>query len=67
MNYYTIEDLIKNYAECEEISHEEANEQYEAGMISKYSLLEAYLHNEGIFGYTPILWSIFEALTDTDA
>ena len=61
---YTIEDLIEKYAEYNEMSVEEAKELYEDGRIGKYDLLESYLHDEGIFGYTSSLWSIFEALTD---
>ena len=58
---YTIKDLIETYADYNEMTVDEANELYEDGRISKYDLLEAYLHDEGIFGYTSCLWSIFEA------
>lgn len=59
---YTLEDLIGVYAEYNEITVDETNELYNDGRISKYDLLEAYLHDEGIYGYTSSLWSIFEAL-----
>ena len=59
---YDIEDLIQVYAEYNEILISEARELYEDGRISKYDLLEAYLHEEGIYGYTSTIWSIFEAL-----
>ena len=61
---FTIEDLIDKYAEYNDMSVDEARELYEDGRISKYDLLESYLHDEGIFGYTSSLWSIFEALSD---
>lgn len=62
---YTLEDLIAKYAEYNEMTEEEAKELYEDGRIGKIDLLEAYLHDEGIFGYTDTLWGIFETLTET--
>lgn len=61
---YTVDDLIKVYAEYNEMTVEEAKELHEDGRIGKVDLLEAYLHNEGIFGYTDSLLSIFEALKE---
>lgn len=61
---YTIGDLIEKYAEYNEMTVDEATDLYADGRISKYDLLESYLHDEGIFGYTSSLWSIFEALAD---
>lgn len=61
---YTLEDLIEKYAEYNEMTVEEAKELHEDGRISGYDLLEAYLHDEGIYGYTSSIWSIFEALTE---
>lgn len=61
---YTLEDLIEKYAEYNEMTVEEAKELFEDGRISKIDLLEAYLHDEGIFGYTDTLWSIFQALSE---
>ena len=61
---YTIEDLIEEYADYNEMSVEEGRELYEDGRIGEYDLLDSYLHNEGIFGYTSSIWSIFEALSD---
>lgn len=59
---YTLEDLIEVYAEYNEIAITEAYELYYDERISKYDLLESYLHNEGIYGYTSSIWSIFESL-----
>lgn len=58
---YTIEDLIEIYAEYNEMEIDEAYELYYDERISKYDLLEAYLHNEGIFGYTQQIWHIYNA------
>lgn len=60
--WYTIEDLIKIYADHKEITEKEAMERYQRGQIKKIQLLEVYLHNEGIHGYTIALYSIFAAL-----
>ena len=59
---YNLEDLLSIYADQNEISIDEAFEQYDHGRISKVDLLQAYLEEEGILGYTVSLWSIFEAL-----
>lgn len=59
---YDLEDLLSIYAEQNSISIDEAFEWYDQGRIPKVSLLEAYLEEEGIFGYTSALWSIFETL-----
>lgn len=59
---YELEDLIAIYAEYNEISINESFEMYDDGRISKKDLLEAYLHNESIWGYTDTLWNIFEIL-----
>ena len=59
---YDLEDLLSIYAEQNSISIDEAFEWYNRGRIPKVSLLEAYLEEEGIFGYTSALWSIFETL-----
>ena len=59
---YELEDLVAIYAEYNEISANETFVMYDDGRISKKDLLEAYLHTEGIFGYTDTLWSIFETL-----
>ena len=61
---YTLEDLVAKYAEYNEMTEEEAKELYEDGRISKKDLLEAYLHDEGIFGYTDTLWDIFETFKE---
>lgn len=63
---YNLEDLLSIYADQNEISIDEAFEQYDHGTISKVDLLAAYLKEEGIFGYTSSLWSIFEALSGTN-
>lgn len=59
---YEMEDLIKTYADYNEISTEMAAEMHQDGRVSKKDLLEAYLFMEGIYGYTDTLWSIFETL-----
>lgn len=59
---YNLEDLLNIYADQNEMNIEEAFEQYDHGIITKCDLLEAYLEEEGIYGYTSSLWSIFEAL-----
>lgn len=59
---YTLEDLIEVYANYNEMELEEATQLYLDERISKVDLLEAYLHEEGIYGYTSSIWSIFETL-----
>ena len=59
---YTLEDLIEVYANYNEMELEEATQLYLDERINKVDLLEAYLHNEGIYGYTSSIWSIFETL-----
>lgn len=59
---YTLEDLIEVYANYNEMELEEATQLYLDQRISKVDLLEAYLHDEGIYGYTSSIWSIFETL-----
>lgn len=59
---YDMEDLMNTYAEYNEIPIAMVFQMYDDGRISKKDLLEAYLLMEGIFGYTDILWSIFETL-----
>lgn len=59
---YKLEDLIELYADQNEMDYDEAWEKYERGLIQKVDLLGAYLEEEGIFGYTSTLWSIYEAL-----
>ena len=64
MENQEVQDLIKRYATQYDLSVKEATKRYRDGQISKYELLEAYLHDEGIFGYTDSIWSIFEALKE---
>ena len=59
---YTLEDLIEVYANYNEMELEEATQLYLDQRINKVDLLEAYLHDEGIYGYTSSIWSIFETL-----
>lgn len=59
---YTLEDLIEVYANYNGMTVEEAKELYKDGRISKRDLLDAYLLDEGIIGFTSSLWSVFEAL-----
>lgn len=59
---YTLEDLIEVYANYNEMEQEEATQLYLDERINKVDLLEAYLHDEGIYGYTSSIWSIFETL-----
>ena len=59
---YKLEDLLELYAEQNEMTIDEAFEAYERGRIYKLDLLNAFLEEEGIYGYSSALWSIFEAL-----
>lgn len=60
----TLQNLIERYATQYGLSVKEATKRYEDGRVSKRDLLEAYLHDEGIYGYTCSLWNIFEALKE---
>ncbi len=63
---YNLEDLLAIYADQNYITVDEAFEQYGSGLITKCELLAAYLEDEGIFGYTSALWSIFKTLGGTN-
>lgn len=59
---YNLEDLLSIYAVQNDITIDEAFEWYDHGRIPKVSLLEGFLEEEGLYGYTSTIWSIFEAL-----
>lgn len=59
---YTIEELIEIYADYNEIEYTEALEQYYEKRIDKLDLLDAFLGDAGIYGYTNILWHVFQTL-----
>ena len=61
----TLQDLIERYATQYDLSVKEVTKRYRDGRVSKRDLLEAYLHDEGIYGYTYSLWNIFEALKES--
>lgn len=61
---YDITDLFAVYANYHEIDLNEVQEGYNEGEISKFDLLDAYLKDEGIYGYSSSIWSIFEALSN---
>ena len=52
-------EMLKIYAEVNGIEYSEAVTMYENRTLTQYGLLNAYLENEGIFGYTG---SILDAL-----
>ena len=61
-----LQDLIERYATQYNLSVKEATKRYQEGSVNKRDLLEAYLHDEGIYGYTYSLWNIFEALKEIE-
>ena len=57
-------ELLKCYAEQNDVDLDEAVSRYEKGNIYKVELLDAYLRNEGIYGYTTDIMNIFELFED---
>lgn len=55
-----LKDMFEAYAEYNGMTVEEAEELFESGRIGKYDLLEGFLLNEGIIGYTTDIWNIIE-------
>ena len=55
-----LKDMFEAYAEYNEMTAEDAKELFESGRIGKYDLLEGFLLNEGIIGYTTDIWNIIE-------
>lgn len=62
----TLEDLIERYATHYDMSVKEATKRYQEGRVNKRDLLEAFLHDEGIYGYTHTLWNIFKVLAEKE-
>ena len=52
-------ECLKLYAEQHNINYEEACKLYDNKEIGGYELFEAYLHEEGIFGYTTAIITTF--------
>lgn len=59
---YTKENLIEIYAEYHEMDYDEVLSDYLNQRIDNYDLLNAYLENEGIYGYTMDIWHVFNAM-----
>ena len=62
----TVMDLLKVYAEVNDISWLQAKYEWDKGIISPYELLDCWLHYEGIRGYTQILITAFRAAYNID-
>lgn len=58
------EKVIRIYAEANGVSAAEVEKDAIDGWISKEMLLEAYLEDEGIFGYTSTILAIIEEIDD---
>lgn len=54
-------EVIKLYAEQEGITFEEAR-----NTATPYELFQAFLHEEGIFGYTDMIITTFREIYDID-
>lgn len=48
----TLMDICKAYGEMHDLGTKEVFDLYLDGAISQYELLDGFLQNEGIFGYT---------------
>lgn len=58
------EKVIRIYAEVNGVSAAEVEKDAIDGWISKEMLLEAYLEDDGIFGYTSTILAIIEEIDD---
>lgn len=59
-------DLCRAYGDIHDMNTLEAWENYSAGNISPYELLDAYLQNEGIIGYTQQIITAFRIVYELD-
>lgn len=58
----TWEKLIQIYADVNYINAAAVEEDFRKGWISKEMLLEAWLEDEGIFGYTHLILNVIEII-----
>lgn len=61
-----LQDMYEAYAETHNITQAEARDQYLTGAINPFELFEAYLENEGIFGYTQSIVTAFRVCYNLD-
>ena len=58
------EQVVKIYAEVNGVSTDEVKKDVIDGWTTKEMLFEAWLENEGIFGYTRKILNVIEAIED---
>ena len=59
-------ECLKLYAEQHDLKYSEACMQFDKGLITSYDLFEAYLTEEGIFGYTQSIITTFRSCFNLD-
>ena len=64
MDFYNLLDI---YAELNEIDTEEALQLWYRGTLTPRALIQAYLNNEGIYGYTDSIIQVFRILQEKTA
>jgi len=60
----TLYELIEIYAEVNIMTRFDAHIAYDEGAIDKFDLLDAWLENEGILGYSYKFRDLFELLEE---
>lgn len=59
-----LNDLINIYAEVNTMQRFDAHIAYDEGLIDKFDLMDAWLENEGFFGYGYKFRDLFELLEE---
>ena len=62
----TFVDICKAYAEVHGMNTVEVINQHNKGLITQYELFDAFLQNEGIFGYTQKIISAFRCTYEVE-
>lgn len=61
-----LHDMYQAYAEMHDTTEGDARDQFLNGAISPYELFEAFLENEGIYGYTQSIVTAFRICYNLD-
>ena len=59
-------DICRAYSDLNDRNTLEVWEEFRMGDISKYKMLDAYLENEGIIGYTQQIITAFRIVYDLE-
>lgn len=62
----TFVDICKAYAELHDMNAVEVINQFNKGLITQHELFDAFLQNEGIFGYTQKIITAFRCVYEVE-